>query len=132
MDLEPLLLGGDPHLTRREVAERADVPLEIAEELWRLLGFPRTSDDDAAFTDADVEALAQARELMELGVLGPESQAALVRTWGRSYARLAEWQATLLAEVAPDDDLARSLLPPAWSRCSRTRGGATSRAPRAG
>lgn len=111
VDLEPLLLGGAPHLTRIEVAERSGVPIALAEELWRLLGFPRTADEDVAFTDADVDALRQARELMELGVLGPDSQAALVRTWGRSYARLAEWQASLLADVAPDEDLAQALLP---------------------
>ena len=111
MDLEPLLLGGTPHLNRGEVADLAGVPLEVAEQLWRLLGFPRTSDEDVAFTDADVEALRHARELMELGVIGPDSQAALVRTWGRSYARLAEWQATLLADVDPDAELADSLLP---------------------
>jgi adenylate cyclase len=111
VDLEGLLLGERPHLTRVEVAERAGVPLALAEELWRMLGFPRTADDDAAFTEADVVALRQTRELIELGVIGPDSQAALVRTWGRSFARLAEWQADLLAEVAPDEELARALLP---------------------
>lgn len=37
---------------------------------------------------------------MELGILSPERMVALTRTWGRSYARLAEWQVGLLAEVA--------------------------------
>ena len=111
MDLEALLLGERPHLTRAEVAERAGVPLELAEQLWRMLGFPRAADDDVAFTAADVVALRQARELIELGVIGPESQAALVRTWGRSFARLAEWQAELLAEVDPDQEMAQELLP---------------------
>lgn len=115
MDIEALLLGERPHLTRVEVAERAGVPLDLAEQLWRMLGFPRTADDDVAFTEADVVALRQARELMDLGVIGPDSQAALVRTWGRSFARLAEWQADLLtdlmAEVGPDEGLAVELLP---------------------
>jgi len=95
------------------------VPIEVAELLWRLLGFPRTEPDDRAFTEADVEALRLSRELMELGILGPDSQAALVRTWGRSYARLAEWQTSLLADIAvaaPDPEqrlteLATSVLP---------------------
>jgi adenylate cyclase len=111
LDLEPLLLGGPPTLTRVEVAELAGVPIELAEELWRLLGFPRTRDEDVAFTDADVDALRQARELMELGVIGPDSQAALVRTWGRSFARLAEWQASLLADIDPSDETALEALP---------------------
>jgi len=95
------------------------VPIEVAELLWRLLGFARTEPDDRAFTEADVEALRLSRELMELGILGPDSQAALVRTWGRSYARLAEWQTSLLADIAvtaPDPEerlteLATSVLP---------------------
>ena len=117
--VEELLLGAAPHLTRGQVADAAGVPLEIAEQLWRFLGFPRTDDGDRAFTDEDVEALRLATDLMDLGILGPESQAALVRTWGRSYARLAEWQTTLLADVATEADdpsrrlteLAESVLP---------------------
>ncbi|MFB9315656.1 adenylate/guanylate cyclase domain-containing protein [Nocardioides plantarum] len=52
------------------------------------------------FTPADVDALRGAQELVELGILSAERQAALVRTWGRSFARLADWQTSLLATVA--------------------------------
>ncbi len=65
-----------------------------------------------AFTEADVEALQLAVDLTGLGILGEDSQAALVRTWGRSFARLAEWQTTLMARVAsaePDADPAAQL-----------------------
>ena len=41
---------------------------------------------------------------MEIGILPPESQAALVRTWGRSFARLADWQTALLAGIAVEGD----------------------------
>nr|WP_174268178.1 adenylate/guanylate cyclase domain-containing protein [Nocardioides zeae] len=98
------MLGGEPHLTRRQVAERVGVPLALAEELWHRLGFPHHDDDDVAFTEADVEALSLARDLVMLGILDAESQAALVRTWGRSFARLAEWQTDLLARRALDSD----------------------------
>jgi adenylate cyclase len=117
--VEEFLLGEQPSLTRVEVAERAGVPVVVAEQLWRLLGFPHQTDDAVAFTEGDVEALRLSHDLMDLGVLGPDSQAALVRTWGRSYARLAEWQTSLLADVAvegPDPEqrlteLAGSVLP---------------------
>ena len=99
-DIERYLLGESPTLTRIEVAEQAGVPIELAEELWSQLGFPRTADDDVAFTEGDVRALTMSTELVSLGILGAESQSALVRTWGRSYARLAEWQAELLAGLA--------------------------------
>ena len=102
--IEELILGEAPHLTRVEVAERAGVPLDIARELWRLLGFAEQDDDDVAFTEADVQALRYSHDLMKLGILSPERQAALVRTWGRSFARLAEWQTRLLTEVALERD----------------------------
>ena len=86
-------------LTREQVTEAAGVPAAVAEELWRLLGFPRAADGEPAFGQADLEALRHTKVLWQLGVLSPDRQAALVRTWGRSFARLAEWQTALLAEV---------------------------------
>ncbi|GAA1477558.1 adenylate/guanylate cyclase domain-containing protein [Nocardioides aestuarii] len=103
-DLERYLLGARRSLTRRQVADRAGVDLDVAEELWGQLGFPHTGDDDVAFTEADVAALRATVELIELGVVDPDSQAALVRTWGHSFARLAEWQTNLLAGIALEDD----------------------------
>jgi len=78
------------------------VPVELANELWRLLGFPLAGEDEAAFTRADVDALRLTANLVSLGILSPDRQAALVRTWGRSFARLAEWQTALLAELAAE------------------------------
>jgi adenylate cyclase len=117
--VERYLLGDAPSLTRVEVCERAGVPVEVAEELWRLLGFPHQPDEAVAFTEADVQALQYTHDLVGLGILSPARQAALVRTWGRSFARLAEWQTRLLTEVAlesPDPvaqvtDLASEVLP---------------------
>ena len=99
-EIERGLLGSRRSLTRREVADRAGVSLELAEELWGQLGFPHAGDDDVAFTEADVRALVQTTDLISLGILTPDSQSALVRTWGRSFARLAEWQVGLLTDLA--------------------------------
>lgn len=74
--------------------------MDVANELWRSLGFPLPEQDDVAFADADVQALRLTQDLMRLGILNEERRAALVRTLGRSFARLAEWQASLLADVA--------------------------------
>ncbi len=98
--VEAFLLGDAPSLTRLQVSERAGLPLALSKELWRLMGFPQVADDDVAFTEADVRALELSRDLMHLGILTPERQSALVRTWGRSFARLAEWQTSLLTSVA--------------------------------
>jgi adenylate cyclase len=118
-DIEKALLGGKRKYTRQQVAEKAGVTLELAEELWQQLGFPRTDDEDVAFTQADVTALKQTIALIDMGILEADSQAALVRTWGRSFARLAEWQTTLLGGIALNaddpqkalDDLIGTVLP---------------------
>jgi adenylate cyclase len=103
-EVERALLGSKRVFTRREVAEKAGISMEVAEELWQQLGFPRTDDDDVAFTKEDLKALQRTNDLISLGILTPDSQAAMVRTWGRSFARLAEWQVNLLAEIAIDDE----------------------------
>lgn len=103
-DIEAALLGSAPSYTRGQVSAQAGVPLELAEELWQQLGFPRTGDDDVAFAESDLDALRRTNDLIALGILTPDSQAALVRTWGRSFARLAEWQVNLLAEIAITDE----------------------------
>ncbi|MGH3335816.1 MAG: adenylate/guanylate cyclase domain-containing protein, partial [Nocardioides sp.] len=103
-EIERALLGSKRTFNRKEVADKAGVPIDVAEELWQQLGFPHASDDDVAFTKEDLKALQRTNELISLGILTPESQAALVRTWGRSFARLAEWQVSLLAELAIEDE----------------------------
>ncbi|MGN6161971.1 MAG: adenylate/guanylate cyclase domain-containing protein [Marmoricola sp.] len=102
--IQQVLLGEEPSMTRIELAERSGVDLETAEILWRLLGFPHVSDTEVAFTSADLQALRLSKDLMELGVISPDSQAALVRTLARSFARLAEWQTRLLTEIGNDDE----------------------------
>lgn len=100
--LESYLLGEAPSLDRRQVADEVGVPLSLAEDLWGALGFAHHADDEIAFTPADVEALSITRDLVLLGILGRDSQAALVRTWGRAFARLAEWQTSLLTSIVAD------------------------------
>ncbi|MFL6088587.1 MAG: adenylate/guanylate cyclase domain-containing protein [Aeromicrobium sp.] len=103
--VQAVLLGEEPTLNRLEVAEQAGVDPAISQILWRLLGFPNASDTDIAFTHADVEALKLSTDLMNLGVVSLESQAALVRTLARSFARLAEWQTRLIAEIAESEEI---------------------------
>lgn len=98
--IEAYLLDEAPTYTREQVAVEAGVPLAVAMQLWRLSGFPHAEEGEVAFTKADVTALRLTHDLMQLGVLSDDRQAALVRTWGRSFARLAEWQTSLLADVA--------------------------------
>ncbi|MCL2543789.1 MAG: adenylate/guanylate cyclase domain-containing protein [Nocardioidaceae bacterium] len=103
--LEEGLFGARPSMSQEEVAERAGIPLDLARELWHQLGFAHTQPGQVAFTEADERALRLTQDLIDLGVLSEDRRESLVRTWGRSFARLAEWQAALLADIARETGL---------------------------
>jgi adenylate cyclase len=73
--------------------------LDLANSLWRYLGFPEVEDDRVAFTEADVEALRVTKRLIDLGVLEEDRLPQFVRSLGRTFARLADWQTRLLLGV---------------------------------
>lgn len=105
--IEPLereLLGGARQYTRREVAERADVTIDHARQLWRALGFADVDDDKRAFTDRDVAALRTVTQLMAQGIIDDETQVAMTRAMGQSLGRLAEWQVSALTTSLADPD----------------------------
>jgi adenylate cyclase len=122
--IEASVVGTRHALNRIEVSEAADFPLERATVLWRALGFPAAQDDEAEiFSEADVEALRLVGWLEEVGVMDPETAPSLVRSMGRSYSRLAEWEMSELVSAmaargegegaAPDDirEVLDSLIP---------------------
>jgi adenylate cyclase len=97
--LATVLLGGPARYTRRQAAERAGISLEQATELWRALGFARIDDDELAFTDSDVAALANTAAVVASGLVEPAALRTVTRMVGQSMSRLAEWQARLLLEM---------------------------------
>ncbi len=123
--LERLLLDGPRRYTRLQVAELSGMPPERTQRLWRALGFPDAADDDPAFTDADVEALAVLSTLIDSGFVDPGTEASIARAMGQSLSRLADWQTDMLADslarragpgprtVSPEDavEATRALLP---------------------
>lgn len=101
--LEEFLLGEQPSLTGNQLADEVGIPFEEAQLRWRSLGFSDVGADVPAFTHADLEALRLTQRLLDIGLISPEDESALVRTLGRSFARLAEWQMGLLAKVVDPD-----------------------------
>jgi adenylate cyclase len=100
-ELERLLLGAVRQLTREEVAGEAGLTVEEARLYWRALGFADVG-EAVAFTSADVTALRTVTQLVRLRTLDAQTTLRLVRAFGRTTARLAEWQVETIAEVVQD------------------------------
>src|SRR5699024_6408631 len=98
-----------PTLTGPEVAEQAGVPYDLAKQRWRALGFPDVPDDEVSFTQSDVRALRLTQKLFEYDVVDPDAHTAFVRTTGRTFARLAEWQARAFMRSTLSGDDTESL-----------------------
>jgi adenylate cyclase len=91
-EFEEALLGGRRRYTRREVAEVTGVSLDRAHRLWMAMGFASVGDEEAVFTDGDVEALRTWKVLLEAGAFDPTTEVAAARTIGQAVSRLAEWE----------------------------------------
>ncbi|RSN14784.1 adenylate/guanylate cyclase domain-containing protein [Nonomuraea sp. WAC 01424] len=108
--------------TREQVSAEAGVSRELAERIWRALGFAQLADDAVAFSDADVAALRRVRGMLDGGLLDEQTVIRMARALGQTTARLAQWQAeivigTMLPDPPADADLtgvldtAKALLP---------------------
>ena len=100
--VEEYLLGGPRHLTRVDVRERAEIPMEKSTRLWNALGFAAMPDDVPSFTDTDIDVLDLTGNLLADDTFDEAEALAIARTLGQSVARLAEWQANLLRRSIGD------------------------------
>ena len=91
-DLETVLLGETPTLTREDVQELSGVPFELARDVWAAMGFAEVPPGEVAFTHGDVAALMTSAELLSLGVIDPPTLLVMARAMGQELARLAEGQ----------------------------------------
>ncbi|MFF5258701.1 adenylate/guanylate cyclase domain-containing protein [Actinomadura viridis] len=96
-EVEELLLGGELRHTRVDAVRLAGVSREFSGRVWRAFGYPSMPDDEVAYTDGDVAALHGLRRLVDDGVLGEDGVIRLVRAFGQTMTRLAEWQVNLLS-----------------------------------
>ncbi len=101
--LEEVFLGEAAALTRDDVVEKADVPLERTRMLWRALGFPDSQPGEPAFTHSDVEALRLAARIERDQLIGDGTAELLARVMGQSMNRLAEALMELLTDLMTDD-----------------------------
>ncbi|MEV1168973.1 adenylate/guanylate cyclase domain-containing protein [Nonomuraea sp. NPDC049784] len=113
-EIERMLVGAPARFTKDQITDKADVPQELAERIWRALGFAQPADGAVAFTDADVDALRRVRRMLDSGVLDEQTVIRMARALGQTTARLAQWQAeiiigAMLPQEPSEDDLAQVL-----------------------
>jgi len=93
--VDHLLVPTGHRLTQSDVAEQTDIPLEVAKRFWRALGFLDVDEDEAVFSDMDIQAVQLFQSLVSLGIVDLDSAVQMARVIGSSMARIAE------AETAP-------------------------------
>ena len=77
------------------MAEATAIPIELAQRFWRALGFLDVGDDEAVFTEMDVEAVRLFQAMVAMGLVDVDTAVQMARVIGSSMARIAE------AETAP-------------------------------
>ena len=108
-DLEALLLGEPPSLTREDVAAQTGVPDEVAHDVWAAMGFAEVPPGEAAFTSRDVHALKTAVSILERGLIDADTLMVLARAMGQEMARLAEGQVDVFRAMAGAMDVDQAL-----------------------
>jgi adenylate cyclase len=102
-EIEELLLGGELRYNRVDAVRLAGVSREFAGRIWRAFGYPSMPDETIAYTEGDVSALDRLRRLVDDGILDEEGVVRLVRAFGQTMTRLAEWQVNLLRSMLTHD-----------------------------
>ncbi|PRX00824.1 UNVERIFIED_ORG: adenylate cyclase [Actinomadura viridilutea] len=98
-EVEELLLGGRLRYTRVDAVRLSGVTREFSGRVWRAFGYPSMPDEAVAYTEGDVAALIRLKRLIDEGVLDEDSVVRMVRAFGQTMARLAEWQINLLTSM---------------------------------
>ncbi len=91
--VDRMLVPSERLLTQAQVAESTDISIEVARRFWRALGFLDVDDDDAFFTDMDLEAVRLFQSMVAMGLVDTESAVQMARVIGSSMARIAEAEA---------------------------------------
>ncbi|MFC4586564.1 adenylate/guanylate cyclase domain-containing protein [Sphaerisporangium corydalis] len=94
--IERLFVGSAPRLTRGEIAAQAGVSPQLAQRIWRALGFATPADDTPAFTDADLAALRRVAGMLGGELIDEETVVRMARALGQTTARLAQWQSEIM------------------------------------
>ena len=104
-EVESRLLGRPASMGRREVSRESESSLVSARRFWHAMGF-QIVEDEAMFTEADVEALQSVSRLVRDFAIDEDLALSMTRALARTADRLAVWQTQLVAEsfMAPEEE----------------------------
>ena len=102
MVIRYLMFPGARRYTPPEVYAKTGVDEESARSLWRAMGFPEIPDDEAAFTDADIEALQVATRLFDRAGMDRAIALQQARTMSQAAARIAASHQDVIAGIVPN------------------------------
>lgn len=89
---DTLLVPTGHRLTQSQVAERTDIPIDLARRFWRALGFLDVEAEDAVFTEMDIDAVRLFQSMVALELVDVDTAVHMARVIGSSMARIAEAQ----------------------------------------
>src|SRR5699024_10018268 len=101
--LEEVLIGGKRVLTRKEVAQLAEVSTASARKLWRALGQPRIPEGEEAFTVSDAAPLRRIADLVSTDLVDEETALQMARAIGQMTDRLVVWQMEAMVEYLTEE-----------------------------
>jgi adenylate cyclase len=104
LPVERALAGDGPRYTAREIAELAELDLEMLLRFRSALGIPLADPDEPAGSEADLEAARRMKAFLEAG-LPEDGMLQVARTIGMGTARIAEANRELIIRtlIRPGD-----------------------------
>jgi adenylate cyclase len=81
--------SGEGKYTRRELAEKVDLPMALLDRQWRALGLTSPPDDARVFTDRDIKQVEQLKAFFDAG-LPEDGVLGVSRVIGEGMAKVAE------------------------------------------
>ena len=88
-EIDDALLGGTRRYSARDLADRADMPLEFVSTFWSTLGLPHLDPDDEYFSENDADAVGRAASLVRDHGLDLRTVLTVTRALGHTSDRLA-------------------------------------------
>lgn len=97
--IDTLLVPRLPRFTPPEASKLSGLPLGQLHRMWRAMGFPDVPDEEAFFSDIDVEGFRIVQDLLVLNAASIDPAVQLMRVMGSAMSRVAEAEVTASAEL---------------------------------